>query len=199
MIIHNCVQGSDEWNRLRIGSIGGSSISKVMSKGEGKTRKSLMLNMVGEMLSGQKPDSFVSGPMRDGLLYEDEARNLYSFITGNEVEEIGCITEGPHKHTSPDGLIGEDGMVEIKTVIPSTFVEYKLSMKTPTDYRRQMLWGLHIAQRKWCDYVVYSPTIKNTMSLIVQRQERDEIEIAAMDKEADEFIADMLEIYEAVK
>jgi len=199
MTIHNCVQGSDEWHNLRIGSIGGSGISKVMAKGEGKTRKQLLYDMVGEMLSGRKKDGFVSGPMKDGVLFEDEARNLYSFMTDAEVVQIGFFQGKPHTHFSPDGCVGDNGIIEIKTVIPSTFVEYKLSGKIPADYRRQMQWGLHISGREWCDYVVYSPAVKNTVPLIVRRLDRDEKEIAEMDSEADEFIKDMLRVYEAVK
>ena len=199
MIIHNCVQGSDEWMTLRIGSIGGSSISKVMAKGEGKTRKALLYDMVGEMLAGCKKERFVSGPMKDGIEYEDEARNLYSFMTDNEVEQIGFFKEGPHKHYSPDGCAGESGIIEIKTVIPSTFVEYKYTGKIPTDYRRQMQWGLYISGRAWCDYVVYAPAVKSGVPLIVRRLERDEKEIAELDAGADEFIEEMLKVYEAVR
>ena len=194
-IITEIPQGSDDWFQLRIGSIGGSSISSAVAKGEGKVRLGLMYDMVGEMLSGQKKESYKSKPMEDGLTFEDDARTLYSFMTDSGVHQIAMFRDGQHKHYSPDGCVGDDGLIEIKTVIPSTFVEFKATGTIPTDYKRQMHWGLHISGRKWCDYVIYSPAIKEISAIEITRIWRDPKEIYVLNDGADMFIEEMLTLY----
>jgi len=197
-IIKDIPQGSDEWMKMRIGSIGGSSISPAVAKGEGKMRKSLLYTMVGEMLSGQKKETFKSKEMENGLTFEDDGRTLYSFMTDTEVEQIAMFRDGPNKHASPDGVVGDDGLIEIKTVIPSTFVEYKNTGVIPTDYRRQIQWTLHISGRKWCDYVVHCPAIKEIAAVVITRVWRDEKEIYILNDGADMFIEEMLEMYKKI-
>lgn len=191
-IITSFAQGDPEWHKARIGSIGGSSISKAVAKGEGKVRKQLLYDMVGEILSGEKKDGYRNSYMEEGLKYEDEARSLYAFRYDVAVEQIAMFRDGPHKHASPDGCVGADGMIEIKTVIPSVYVEAKLTGKIPTQYRKQIMWGLKRAVRFWCDYIVYCPYVKDIDPLLVIRLQRDEKEIIELEVGADEFIAEML-------
>lgn len=198
-IITDCVQGDDAWSKLRIGSLGGSSISKAVAKGEGKVRKQLLYDMVGEILSGEKKDGYRNTYMEEGLKYEDEARSLYAFRDDVQVEQIAMFRDGPHKHASPDGLIGADGMIEIKTVIPSVYVEAKLTEKIPTNYKKQMLWGLKRSGRLFCDYTVYCPYVKDIDPLLVIRVERNENEIAELEAGADEFIAEMLSMVDRMR
>jgi putative phage-type endonuclease len=198
-IINNYNQGDPEWHKARIGSIGGSSIGKAVAKGEGKVRKQLLYDMVGEILSGEKKDGYRNSYMEEGLKYEDEARSLYAFQAGVEVAQIAMFRDGPHKHSSPDGVIGTDGMIEIKTVIPSVFVEAKLTGKITTQYRKQMLWGLRRSGRSWVDYAVYCPYVKDIDPLLIIRLERDEKEIAELENGADEFISEMLEMVERMR
>ena len=103
-----------------------------------------------------------------------------------------------HKHYSPDGLVRDDGMIEIKSVIPSVQVETILSGKVPAAYRKQIQWGLHICQRKWCDFVSYSPLIA-CQPIFIIRVERDEELIKELDEGADKFIDEMLELVEKIK
>ena len=184
---------------MRLGSLGGSTISSAVAKGEGKQRKSLMYALVGELLAGQKRETFKTQPMLDGLAYEEEARQLYSLITDNVVEQIAMFKYDPYRHYSPDGVIGDDGLLELKTVIPSTWVEYKITGSIPTDYRRQMQYGLFISGRLWCDYAVYCPAIKEVLPLIIRRLVRDEKEIAELDEGSKSFIGEMLEMLDRVK
>ena len=198
-IIDSFVQGSPEFFKARIGSIGGSSIGKAVAKGEGKTRKQLLYDMVGEILSGEKKDGFKSFHMEEGNKYEDEGRSLYALRNDVEVVQIAMFRDGPHKHASPDGLIGEHGIIEIKTVIPSVFVEAKLTRKIPTPYKKQMLWGLKRSGRLFCDYTVFCPYVKDIDPLLIIRVERNEKEIAELEYGADEFIAEMLEMVERMR
>lgn len=198
-IITSFAQGDPEWLKARIGSIGGSSISKAVAKGEGKIRKQLLYDMVGEILSGEKKEGYRDKNMEAGLEYEDEARSLYAFRNDVEVEQIAMFKDGPHKHASPDGLIGGDGTIEIKTVIPSVYVESKLTGKIPTQYRKQIMWGLKRSLRGWCDYTVYCPYVKEIDPLLVIRLERDEKEIVELEAGADEFIAEMLSMVDRMR
>jgi hypothetical protein len=91
MEIIDIPQGSDEWFTQRLGSIGGSSIASVVAGGQGKTRKTLMYRLIGEILSGVKYDGYQNADMIRGLEQEPDARNLYEFITGNEVKEVGLV------------------------------------------------------------------------------------------------------------
>ena len=89
MIVFDCEQGSTEWFEARLGSIGGSSISSVVAGGQGKMRKSLMYRLAGEILSGEKYESYSNSHMERGLEQESDARDYYEFITGNEVTQVG--------------------------------------------------------------------------------------------------------------
>ncbi len=198
-IITSFEQGSPEWHQARIGSIGGSSIGKAVAKGEGKVRKQLLYDMTGEILSGEKKDGFHNIHTENGLKYEDEARSLYAFRNDVEVEQIAMFRDGLHKHASPDGIVGTDGMIEIKTVIPSVYVESKLTGKIPTAYRKQILWGLKRSGRSFCDYIVYCPYVKDIDPLLVIRLTRDEKEIAELEAGADEFISEMLAMVDRMR
>ena len=197
MQILDMPQGSDEWFAERLGSIGGSSIASVVAKGEGKMRKSLMYRLAGEILSGEKYESFKNEHMERGSAQESEARDMYEFITGNEVVQVGLIKLTDHKHVSPDGLVGQDGIIEIKCVIPSVHVETIISDKVPANYRKQNQWGLFIGERQWCDFISYSPLI-TSKPIWIKRVERDEKLIKDLDEGADEFIKELWVIVDKI-
>jgi len=193
-------QGDPQWYSDRIASIGGSSISKAVAKGEGKTRKQLLYDFVGELLSGQKKNGFSSFEMQEGVKYEPVAREIYAFENDVEVVQVALI-KGivEHTHYSPDGLINQDGILEIKTVIPSVFAEYADTGKIPTSHRKQMQWGLSISNREWCDYVVYCPYIQDACNFLQKRVTRDEKEIVDLEAGASVFIGEMLDLYNRIK
>jgi len=189
-------QMSPEWMALRVGSIGGSSIFKAVAKGEGKVREQLMWDLVGELMSGKKKEGYASFEMQEGMKYEPIARSFYEFNRDVEVRQIALIKDGPHKHVSPDGLVGADGAIEIKTAIPSVFAKTKVTGKIATDRRKQMQWTLRRSGRSWIDYVMYCPYLLDEIfPMFVIRLERDEKEIATLEVGADEFIGEMLEIW----
>lgn len=192
-IIEHIEQGEPEWFLLRVGSIGGSSISKAVAGGKGTTRTQLMWDLLGELISGEKKQGYVSKEMETGMLMEPKARELYELIYDVEVKQIALYKDGSHRHYSPDGLIGNDGLIEIKWAIPSVFAETILTKKIATDRRRQCQWGLGISGRSWCDYAMYCPVVKDMNPLFVIRLERDEKEIAELKVGADMFIEEMLE------
>ncbi|OEU68434.1 MAG: hypothetical protein BBJ57_02395 [Desulfobacterales bacterium PC51MH44] len=191
-------QMSHEWYLARIGSIGGSSIASVVAGGQGKMRKQLMYRLIGEMLSGVKYEGYSNADMLRGIEQEPDARNMYEFVTGNEVRQIGLVKVTDHKHESPDGLVDPDGKIEIKSVIPSVHVETILSDNVPAAYRKQVQWGLHICECQWCDFVSYSPLIIDK-PIWVKRTYRDEKLIKELDEGANKFITEMLKLVEKIR
>jgi len=198
MRIFEMQQGDDDWFAERIGSIGGSSIASVVAKGEGKTRKNLMYRLAGEILSDVKYEGYKNEHMDRGIEQESEARIRYELVTGNEVVQVGLIKLTDHKHESPDGLVGNDGKIEIKCVIPSVQVETIISDRVPAAYRKQIQWGLFICERQWCDFISYSPLV-TSRPMWVRRVDRDEKLIKELDEGADKFIKEMLEILAIIK
>jgi len=197
MQILDMPQGSDEWFAERIGSIGGSSIASVVAKGEGKMRKNLMYRLAGEILSGAKYESFKNEHMERGTEQEPEARDLYEFITGNEVTQVGLVKITDHKHESPDGLVSKDGKIEIKCTIPSVHVETIISDKVPSGYIKQINWGMFICERQWCDFISYSPLI-TSKPIWIKRVERDEKLINDLNEGADKFIKELWVIVDKI-
>lgn len=193
MEILNCDQRSDEWFRARLGSIGGSSIADVMSGGAGKTRKTLMYRLAGEILSGQNYVGHQNADISRGVEQEPEARSLYELVTGYSVQQVGLIKEDEYRHTSPDGLVDPDGMIEIKCTIPSIHIEYIINGVVPAAYRKQVQWGLAITGRQWCDFISYSPTVSVEPIWII-RAGRDEKLIGELREGAKKFIAEMMAI-----
>jgi hypothetical protein len=123
---------------------------------------------------------------------------MYEFITDTVVTQVGLVRISPHKHCSPDALVGDDGMIEIKCVIPKVHVETIITESIDGSYIKQMQWSLHIAARKWCDFISYSPLMVNK-PIWIKRVFRDEKLIKELDMEADKFIGEMLNIVKKIK
>ena len=158
-IITDCEQGEEAWFKHRLGSIGGSSISAVVAKGQGKMRKNLMYRLAGEILSGINYEGYSNHHMNRGTEQEDDSLDVYSAVTGNEIYKPALVKATSHTHYSPDSLCDPDGVVECKAAIPSIHIERIINDKIEGNYYKQIQWGLYICERKWCDFVSYSPTV----------------------------------------
>jgi len=197
-IITDCEQGSPEWFALRLGSIGGSSISSVVAGGQGKTRSALLYRKAGELLSGTSYESYSNAHMERGLEQEPDARAAYEWETDADVYQVALFqSDKPLCHYSPDGCV-DTGLIEIKCVIPSVHIETIISDKIPAVYRKQIQWGLHICESEWCDFVSYSPLVKDR-PIWIKRTGRDEKLIKELDEGADKFITELLMIVERIK
>ena len=161
-------------------------------------RKNLMYRLIGEILSGVNYEGYTNADMDRGNEQEPDARDMYEFINGVEVEQVGLIKKNDYKHYSPDGLCGNDGIAEIKSRIPSVHVETILAGSVPPADRKQIQWGLFICQRQWCDYISYSPLIVDKPLLVI-RADRDEDLIKELDNGADKFIIEMLNLIKKIK
>lgn len=145
--------------------------------GYGAGRKNYLAELLVERLTGVPTEGFVSSAMQWGIDHEAEARTLYEFETGNRVEEVGFIVHPniDFAGASPDGLVGEDGMVEIKCPNTATHLDALLGSSIPLKYVSQMQWQMECAGREWCDYMSYDPRMQDPeLVMVVRRVRRDE-------------------------
>jgi len=191
-------QGSPEWFKVRAGMPTASEFSTVMASGRGggdsKTRRTYMLKLAGEILTGEPMESFTNAHMERGKVMEDEARDFYSFMTDAEPVRVGFIINGP-KGCSPDSLIGTDGMLEIKTKLPHLLLDVLLKDEFPAEHKAQCQGALWVAEREWIDIAVYWPKLP----LFVKRAHRDEAYIKTMATAVDAFNAELQEIVAKVR
>lgn len=178
-------QGTPEWFAARCGKVTASKIADVMStikSGESASRRNYRAQLTCERLTGQVQESYSNAAMQWGTDTEPQARAAYEFFTGLEVTEIGFVDHPTIKDTgaSPDGLVGDDGMVEIKCPNTATHLETLLTGKIASKYYDQMQWQMACVGRFWCDFVSFDPSLSVAMQLHVTRVERDPERIEAI-------------------
>lgn len=197
------VQGSDEWRAARAGSLGASQIHEALAKtrsGWGASRDAIRARLVAERLTGAPQDSFTNDAMRWGTEQEPAAREAYSFIQGVTVSEVG-LRKHPTlsgSHASPDGLVGDDGLVEIKAPNTHTHIATLLGTPIADKYVKQMQWQMRVYDRRWCDFVSYDPRMPFEMQLHIARVERDDAMIAEMETAVGEFLGEVERDVEAL-
>lgn len=190
------VQGSAEWLAIRVGKVTASRVSDVIAKtktGYGASRANYMAELIAERLTGAPADKFISGPMAWGTEKEPEARALYEFLTDAEVTQIGFV---PHptismSGASPDGLVSDDGLVEIKCPNTATHIDTLLGQSIPAKYETQMQWQMACTGRQWCDFVSYDPRMPDSMRLFVCREARNDAMIAEISEEVAKFLSEL--------
>ncbi len=199
-IITELEQGSAEWHRLRLGKVTASRMSDVLSKGRGKapskTAETYMMELIAERLTGEAKPFFENEAMRWGTETEPQARSMYE-VNNNfvSVDEVAFIEHSEFVGVSPDGLIGEDGMLEIKCPTTITQIKRALTYDYSEDYKAQIQMQLWVAQREWCDFVSFDPRIDCDASFLQQRVYRDEEFIDNMKVVTTSFVERMNEIY----
>lgn len=198
MEILTCEQGSEEWFRARMGIPTASEFHTVMALGRGggesKTRRTYMFKLAGELLTGEPMDSFGNAHTERGKEMEPDARNLYAFMTDAEPQLVGFIRNG-QKGCSPDSLVGDIGMVEIKTKLPHLQVDCLLNDRVPPEHKAQCQGALWVAEREWIDFVSYWPGLP----LFVIREHRDEEYIAKLSDAVDAFNDELAAVVEQVR
>ena len=172
MIIHDCEQNSEGWMLIRAGKPTASSFSKLVTS-TGKPSKqadAYARKLAAELYAGKPLDEFSNAYTERGHEQEDEARSLYSLMCDVEIEQVGFVTDDNEEYgCSPDGLIGEDGMIEIKTRKAEIQVETLVTGKPPSENIAQMQGQMWICNRKYVDYISYHPDLP----LVVYRVEYD--------------------------
>jgi len=190
-IIHTMEQGSDEWFAARLGHVTASKFKIAKSSPSTKGRKRLMYGLVEEARKGTRRESFKSSAMQDGSDLEDSARDYYADLFGYEVRQVGFVEYSKYIGVSPDGLIGDDGLVEIKCPITPTHIGYIDEDVLPVDYKEQVYGQLWVTGRKWCDIVSFDPSWKDQV-LWRLRVERDEKEIEIIENKVNKFVDEMV-------
>lgn len=172
------IQGSPEWFADRAGKVTASRIADVMAKtrsGESASRANYRAQLVAERLTGIVEPSYTNAAMQWGVDNEPIARATYETRYGIMVDEVGFV---PHSElmagASPDGLVGVDGLIEIKCPNTATHIDYTLTKSIPEKYRLQMIWQMICTGRKWCDFVSFDPRMPDLLSMLVIRFEYDE-------------------------
>ena len=189
-------QRSSEWYAARCGSLGASQLNEALAttkSGWGASRENIKNRIIAERLTGVVEPSYVSKPMQRGIEMEDAARKAYEAHTGVFVDEMG-IAYHPvlkHTHASPDGLVGDDGLIEIKVPNTTTHIETLRTKKAPAKYINQMMWQMRCTGRQWCDFVSYDDRVPESMRLFVVRVERDEKVIAELEKKVADFLTEV--------
>jgi putative phage-type endonuclease len=191
-------QGTPEWFAQRIGKVTASRVSDIMAKtksGVSASRGNYLAQLVAERLTGQAAETFKSGAMHHGTETEPMARMAYESETGLIVTEVAMIQHPAIEMSgaSPDGLVGEDGLVEIKCPNTSTHIATLLADKAPSGYMAQMQWQMACTGRAWCDFVSFDPRMPEDMQLFIKRVPRDDTLISEYEAEVVKFLDDVQE------
>jgi putative phage-type endonuclease len=153
-------QGSADWFAARLGRVTASRVADVMAKtksGYGASRKNYMMELLCQRLTGKREDSYTNAAMQRGTDLEPIARGRYEIESDILVDEIGIVNHPTIENfaASPDGLVGDKGMLEIKCPNTSTHVDFLQSGKIPLKYQTQMTVQMMCAVREWCDFVSF--------------------------------------------
>jgi len=190
------IQRTDAWWQAKIGCVGASRISDVMSKtktGYAASRQNYMTDLILEKITGKKTDSFTSAAMQYGIDMEAEARHAYELETFNIVTECGFIKHPEIEGwgSSPDGLIGDDGVLEVKCFQPTNHLNYLLTGEIETKYIYQMMSQMECTGRKYADFVAYNPNFPDGMKLFIKRVMFDAELVDTIKAEVIKFIEEM--------
>ena len=158
-VYSDMIQGSQEWVDIKLGVVSTSKFSQVLNKKTG--RGLFMRKLAAERLTGVQQVSYTDKNMEDGLGLEGLAREYYEGLKNCSVEQVGFIKRDDWVGSSPDGLVGSDGQIEIKCPIPSTHIDNILRARMPTCYIPQVQGQLWVSERKWCDWISYCPAVKD--------------------------------------
>ena len=189
-------QRSPEWFAERCGKVTASKIADVMArtqKGWGASRSNYAAQLVCERLTGAAEQGYSNAAMQWGTDWEPAAREAYGLHIGEFVEEVGFARHPSIEMSgaSPDGLVGDDGLVEIKCPNSATHIATLRGEPIADKYIKQMQWQMACTGRAWCDFASFDPRLPDAMQLHVQRVPRDDAMIAELEAAVTEFLADV--------
>jgi len=195
-MIEEIIQGSDEWKALRLGKVTASRVADVIAKtksGYCASRANYMAQLIAERLTGIAAESYTNAAMQHGTDTEPEARCAYEFYKERAVDQIAFVHHPKIDQAgcSPDGLVGSEGLVEIKCPSTATHLETLLGQAIPGRYEAQMQFQMACTGRKWCDFVSYDPRMPEHMRLFVTRLLRNDKLIAEIESEIAAFLLEM--------
>lgn len=198
------IQGSDEWLAIRCGKVTASRVADVVARtktGWGASRANYMAELLTERLTGQPAERYMNAAMSWGQDNEGAAREAYEWHSAMEVQQVGFVHHPTilNSGASPDGLVGKEGLVELKAPNTATHLETLLGQTVPDKYVKQMQWQMACTERAFCDFVSFDPRLPDAMRLFVQRIERDDAMIAALEKDVAIFLKELDEKIDALR
>lgn len=189
-------QRTPEWFSQRAGKVTASCIADLMAttrSGPSASRANYMAKLVAERLTGEVEQGFTSAAMQHGIDTEAEAREAYAFLHNATVIEVGFC---PHPSiamagASPDGLVGDDGLVEIKCPSTATHIATLRGAAIDGKYVKQMMFQMACTGRQWCDFASYDPRLPVEMRLHVQRLHRDDAMVSEIEAAVTQFLTEV--------
>jgi putative phage-type endonuclease len=189
-------QRSEEWFAIRLGKVTASRVADVIAKtksGYSTSRANYMAELVCERLTGKQGDFYQNAAMAWGTNTEPMARAAYEAAEGALVIETGFVSHPTIQMAgaSPDGLVLDDGLVEIKCPNTATHIDTLLTQTVPGKYITQMMWQMACTGRQWCDFVSFDPRMPEDMQLFIKRVPRDDNVVIELEREVERFLSDL--------
>ena len=178
MKIHNFEQRTDEWYAIRRGKMSASNAETIIANGKGL--ETYIYNLMAEYYSSAEKENYINADMQRGIDLEPEARLEFEFYTNLDVQEVGFIEYNDFIGVSPDGLVGDDGLIEIKCPNDSIYFKLLLSNNIKPEYIAQMQMQMYVTERQYCYFVSYNPNFEK--SLYIKKISRDEEMIEKLKK-----------------
>lgn len=193
--MENNEQLSEEWFKERLGLVTASRMADLMAKtksGYSTSRQNYMAELIIQRLTGKPTDSYTNAAMQWGIDTEAQARAAYELSTDNDVKTVGFIKHSElEAGASPDGLVNDFGLVEIKCPNQATHLEFLLNPVIADKYQKQMQWQLECTNREWCDFASFDSRFPLNMQLKIVRVNRNEAMIAEIKGEVTAFLSEM--------
>ena len=191
-------QRSDDWFTARLGKVTASRVADVVAKtktGVSASRGNYMAQLIVERLTGKPVESFSSSAMQWGTDTEPLARAAYEMATDMMVEEIGFVEHEsiPMCGASPDGLVGDDGLIEIKCPNTATHIETLINNTIDNRYVLQMQWQMACTDRKWCDFVSFDPRMPEALQMKIIRVNFNEMLVTDLENQVEQFLNEVQE------
>lgn len=189
-------QGTPEWHQLRAGKVTASRVADILAQtrtGPSASRQNYLIELALQRSTGTIEPSYTNAFMQHGIDTEPQARVAYEVETGNFVDQVAFIDHPTIANfgCSPDGLIGDDGLIEIKCPNSATHWEYFKAKKPPQKYVTQIQTQLCVTGRKWCDFVSFDPRMPSRSQLLIVRVDRDEVFIAEIEEKVKQFLSEV--------
>jgi putative phage-type endonuclease len=194
----NLQQGAKEWRDARLGKVTASRIADILAKPlkgrkESSARRNYRAELVSQILTGKQREEFQSWEMKRGIELEPLARTEYEIQKGVMVDTVGFV---PHPRivragASPDGLVGDDGLVQFKCPKTATHIDWRIAGIVPTEHRAQMQFEMACTGRQWNDFVSYTDELPDDLCLFVIRLNRDDVAIKESELAVEELLSEV--------
>ena len=197
-------QRTDEWFAARLGKVTASRVADVIAKtktGPSASRENYATQLVLERLTNKQAESYTNSAMQWGTETEPMARQAYELKRGLFVNETGFVDHPTIEMcgASPDGLVGADGLIEIKCPNSATHMETILTQKVPAKYIPQMMWQMSCTGRNWCDFVSFDPRFPENLQIFIERVTYDPTYVRMLELEITQFLDEVTKKVEILR